>query len=1215
MLAKQVRKSLALLLALVLMMGTFPVSALAEGGLPSGASDPVGKSGILPLGISSVARIGGVEYDTLDEAVTEAQEGDTIELLADCTLETGFNKTLTFTGNGKITIDKQLKTNGEGWMCFGLYDSTRVLTFDGPGVSVEWNSDGTSPWLMLSLSGTLNVINGASLTFQFDSRTTNARNAIYMNSGAVLNVTNGSTFRILGIDTKGTAGQGIQLDKAGTASINVTGGSTFLIDGTNRGYVNSPSIYVEDSAFTVQNCTANASNGGNFQAVNSEVTYQNNAGHGLSAGNVILENSTLTSHHNGLYGVYVNGDFQVDSTSRLIVTENSYDGDCSGLNLTANVKEGFVESGAVVTITGNKCSGLSNRGVCTFEEGVQLTITDNYNDKGSVSHGGGIYNTKDTANLTLPSDAVIYNNHAVTSGDDIYNTGTITFGSVGSNWVLSDCGDLIDGWYLDGADARWNAHGDPINVVEFSGGKTVKGNLALKAAHPVDAQVPENPELPQWERPENKKTATNLVKKDGNYESQVTLSIPGDGVPQKIEVVFVADATAPERWTTYRTQIQWVLEDLADLEQAGNVKAYTSLVTFGNTASNRGMSAPVPVQEFLDGNQLPSFIYAASGTNIQAGVQMGRQVLAAGSPDAEKYLVLLTDGGAFYWQNEEGQSVTKPYKSGDNGNFYNNTAQEDSHIFNNNLNGLYSIAAGSFANFRQQYQKDLEAFNLGAVSCQKYDSEDQFAGRYIYQPGDWSDKTKYPFTNMEQALYNASQEMLEAAASGIHLITVGAYDYYPEQKAVHAMSNLFLDWTGEVGALCKVNTGNPMDDVIGAFWDLEDEMLGLLDRGSVVLDVIGYGVDNQGNDYDFDFVNDIDHLTLTVGGVALDKTQLDEYTYGFGSYPAPREYDPDQDPNRYQFMLRYYPDGYAGSTECFVWNIDTPVSKYLPVELTYTVRLTNPQTAPGTYGAYDADGSKGYDGLYTNKEAVLYPVSPTGEALEPEIFSKPTVSYTVEKPDPVYHTVTVHYLEEGTNQKLNPSYTERLEAGSVYDVTDRNAIAIANYTYLRTDGDDLSGTLDQNKVINVWYKAKTPEVETYTVTINYYNSRGMSIRDSVRLELAAGEMYDVTSYRINMIRSYYFNYATGDAMTGMLDGDKVINLWYRYDRDDDDNIVVDDPDVPMGSDPDGDDSFTIVDPNLPLGNLPTTGSSAALALAAGTMAAAGAYLLLKKKNR
>ena len=154
-----------------------------------------------------VAKVGETFYTTLDEAVEQAPEGSTIELLTDCTLNVGFNKSLTFTGTGRILIEKQLTSNGEGWMCFGLYDPSRVLTFDGPGVEVLWMSDGSAPWLMLSLSATLNVTNGATLTFAFDSTTTKTRNAIYMNEGAVLNVTNGSTFQILAVGTGGLPGK------------------------------------------------------------------------------------------------------------------------------------------------------------------------------------------------------------------------------------------------------------------------------------------------------------------------------------------------------------------------------------------------------------------------------------------------------------------------------------------------------------------------------------------------------------------------------------------------------------------------------------------------------------------------------------------------------------------------------------------------------------------------------------------------------------------------------------------------------------------------------------------------------------------------------------------------------------------------------------------------------------------------------------------------
>ena len=104
----------------------------------------------------------------------------------------------------------------------------------------------------------------------------------------------------------------------------------------------------------------------------------------------------------------------------------------------------------------------------------------------------------------------------------------------------------------------------------------------------------------------------------------------------------------------------------------------------------------------------------------------------------------------------------------------------------------------------------------------------------------------------------------------------------------------------------------------------------------------------------------------------------------------------------YPFVLHYYATGEDGqSDECFVWDINQPVSNFAPVQLTYTVKLTDPVTenntsASITHGQYDEDGSEGYQGgLYTNNSAVLYPVDSNKTEGQPEFFAKPTVSYTV----------------------------------------------------------------------------------------------------------------------------------------------------------------------------------------------------------------------------
>ena len=912
----------------------------------------------------AVAQIGETTYETLDKAVEEAPEGSTITLLKDCELTKGFNKTLTFTGGYKITINKQLTSNGEGWMCFGLYNPSRVLTFDG--VDVEWNSEvGTAPWLMLSLTGTMNVTNGAHVKFTVDSGSTGSRNAIYLNAGSSINVSNGSTFEIYGYGTAGKEGQGLQLDKTGTAEVNVTGKSTFLIDGTNRGYVNSPAIYVEDSTFTVQNCTANASNGGNFTAIDSTITYYNNAGHGLSASNLTVQNSTLNAEKNGYRGISINGgNFSVDSTSTLNVTGNSYNGDYAGLKLTSG-SNGLVESDATINITDNYCSGLSNNGKCVFEDGVKLTITGNQNSQGgeNSSHGGGVYNSGSSAELTLPSDAVIYNNHALTDGDDIYNSGTITFGKVGEGWTLDgdpDCTDAITGWFDDSKGSRWEAHDAPYHINEFvqferNGLATVFGLTSLKAAHGIDPIDPGEPGGGDWDENHSKsKTATPL---DANYESDVTLSLPSAEEQLESDVVFVLDKSTS---TDIEDEALAMLEDLQGQIAQTGAKVNVGVVIF-NKEANRVLELTELTEENMSRIEEAIRTTMSSGTNTHAGLLAGKAMLDADTlvDSSRKYLVFVSDA-ITYMYNSEPTAIN--LQNGDKTNVFAGPDNWMTKYGNNNApaNGW----ATWFSEIKQLIDQDGNTY------------EAPYGGEYtdfVY----YDDRANHAMS-IDKALYLTNEVYQSAKNAGYHCYAMKA-----TSNADHPWASSFMDYLAN---------GQEV-----SFEDIQNDIFYLLDAGSSVVDVIGYGTDNAGNEYNFDFVDNLDNLKITVGGNELDEEDIidpqfnDPYVtsaYGFS--------DPASGRDGYDFVLKYYQKGQDGnSDECFVWEINVPVSNFAPVQLTYTVKLTNPQTAEGTYGEYDANGENGSTSLYTNKEATLYPVDSNGDSGVPENFPKPTVSYTV----------------------------------------------------------------------------------------------------------------------------------------------------------------------------------------------------------------------------
>ena len=452
-----------------------------------------------------VAKNGEVFYEDIDTAISEAKENDTIELLTDVNPEKTFYKSLTFTGKHTMTY------NVYGWRFNGN------LTIDGATLilnslenSKEANNSEAGKWYTMVLTGELTVKNSGKIEFNFDSNY-GVNCAIYMNeSGSVkINVFDNSKFYINGKNTKGVTGQGIQLGSTANTGIYVKGNSEFIIDGTNRGYVNSPEVYVENSTFIVRNCTSNGSNGGKFTAINSTVKFLDNAGHGLSSGDTKFSNTNFTSNGNGYTALHVSGSLEVIK-SNLEIMNNGWHSWSAGLFAGIRLMNSATfDSESVVTIKDNNSVGLraSNvNGNVEFDEGASLTIVNNglltngshtlYNEEQGLSfvnNGGGIWNK---ATMILPSTAKIYNNHASNSADDIFNdNGLLVFGSVGTDWVLNgvqgNCTDVIDNWYDDSENSRWNAHGETENddyTVVVNYGK-IEGLATIKAAHATQGNL------------------------------------------------------------------------------------------------------------------------------------------------------------------------------------------------------------------------------------------------------------------------------------------------------------------------------------------------------------------------------------------------------------------------------------------------------------------------------------------------------------------------------------------------------------------------------------------------------------------------------------------------------------------------------------------------------------------------------------------------------
>ena len=79
-------------------------------------------------------------------------------------------------------------------------------------------------------------------------------------------------------------------------------------------------------------------------------------------------------------------------------------------------------------------------------------------------------------------------------------------------------------------------------------------------------------------------------------------------------------------------------------------------------------------------------------------------------------------------------------------------------------------------------------------------------------------------------------------------------------------------------------------------------------------------------------------------------------------------------------------------------------------------------------------------------------------------------------PSYTYYTVTVNYYDKDSGEVIHTAYTTTQREYTAYDVTAQDKIAIEGYTYVETSGDALTGTLNGNKVINVYY-SKTTDID------------------------------------------------------------------------------------------------------------------------------------------
>lgn len=485
------------------------------------------------------------------------------------------------------------------------------------------------------------------------------------------------------------------------------------------------------------------------------------------------------------------------------------------------------------------------------------------------------------------------------------------------------------------------------------------------------------------------KTATNL---DENYQSEVTLSLPAAQEQLESDVVFVLDKS------TSAELEQQALSMLSDLN--AQIRDTGAKVNVGVVIFNKVANSVLELTELNDNNM--SAIEDAiktdisSGTNTHAGLLAGKAMLDADTDvDANrKYLVFVSDGITYMYNQEPTVTAWSFFADA-----WNNWAGPD------NWNSKYGT---------NEAPEDWDVWmnDIGQmVTDQGMTYEYPYGGTATTStPQDDNWKTAYAMS-IDKALYLTNQVYNEMEAQGYHCYAMKA-----STRVDYPWASSFIEYLADGQSV--------------SFTDIQNDIYYLVGAGSTVDDYMGY-VDGE-DGYNFDLVindEDLSNLYMTIETLNADgttsepevlgATKITETTYGFG----------DKQNGEYDYELVYTPAD--NGEEHFTWKTNVPLTNFERVQLHYTVKLMNPQTAEGTYGTYDADGSKGYDGLYTNNSATIYPVDSNVESGTSEAFAKPTVSYTVEPQDVVldgdtYLNITKKFM--GSSWPSNEKFQFEIKA-------------------------------------------------------------------------------------------------------------------------------------------------------------------------------------------
>lgn len=485
------------------------------------------------------------------------------------------------------------------------------------------------------------------------------------------------------------------------------------------------------------------------------------------------------------------------------------------------------------------------------------------------------------------------------------------------------------------------------------------------------------------------KVATALNE---NNESTVTLSLPSAEENLNSDVVFLLDGSSSADTEVVKKSLE-LLEELKTATENSGAAVNVCVVKFKRQAFK---SDWYDLSESFDDIKTAMKTKYSGGTNIHAGLLAGKEALNEHDDVSadRKYLILISDGSTYLYSKDGNWASDTPFTR----SYYTKENYQgfaggfnDHGLYNpDNLDGnVQRPKDTSDVTAWQAYLQDVkdrnEAINSEGKTGDDYDYHCEYDLNFNQgkPSADFKSQPCEPRTanNRDMAFYYADQAWQEMKNAGYHLFSIATEDG-SAGAGNSDDSHCFMNY---------LNGGKSLN-----FTDIQKEIIYVVGAGSQVEDKLGSA---------FNLVSGT--FQLTVGGKALTCTQNGN-TYSFGD---------DVKSDRFVII-------YNEGDDSFTWTINENVSNFVPVQLSYNVKLKNPSTTAGTYE------------VPTNEYARLTPRDSTGVVGQTVEFDIPTVTYTISEQS----------LSYDANGGIGTMSAETGVAGKIVTVA-QNEFTRNNYTF------------------------------------------------------------------------------------------------------------------------------------------------------------------------